>query len=178
MFMNVSIVENFWKEAYCNLKFCKMCTISIWQSTRFQRQINVNVWFTRAFNVEITSNMHHSKFRFRYEQVIIRAEKIKTQIEAGVIPKLSNIFGSYVNSTSKQHQEKKTWKSHRYFIDFESSISIELSTSNWCLCFDLDLRFIIDEMLTNFLCRIFMSNRWRIDKNVSDGWQHPVYKVG
>ena len=134
------------------------------------------------FHVHSTLKLHriciNSKFRFRYEQVIIRAEKIKTQIEAGVIPKLSNIFGSYVNSTSKQHQEKKTWKSHRYFIDFESLISIELSTSNWCLCFDLDLRFIIDEMLTNFICRIFMSNRWRIDKNVSDGWQHPVHKVG
>ena len=147
-----------------------------------RRGFSVKLMSMFDFHVHSTLKLHriciNSKFRFRYEQVIIRAEKIKTQIEAGVIPKLSNIFGSYVNSTSKQHQEKKTWKSHRYFIDFESSISIELSTSNWCLCFDLDLRFIIDEMLTNFLCRIFMSNRWRIDKNVSDGWQHPVYKVG
>ena len=147
-----------------------------------RRGFSVKLMSMFDFHMHSTLKLHriciNSKFRFRYEQVIIRAEKIKTQIEAGVIPKLSNIFGSYVNSTSKQHQEKKTWKSHRYFIDFESSISIELSTSNWCLCFDLDLRFIIDEMLTNFLCRIFMSNRWRIDKNVSDGWQHPVYKVG
>ena len=83
---------------------------------------------------------------------------------------------------SIQHRneiENNTWEIHRYFIDFESRIDIELSTSNQCQCFNLDSPFIIDEISTNTQCGISMSNRWRIDVNVPTGPRSgcvPAYK--
>ena len=73
---------------------------------------------------------------------------------------------------SIQHRnniEKKRGKTHRYYIDFESRINIELSTSNQCQCFDMDSLFIIDEISTNFRYVILMLNLWQIEEDVSIG---------
>ena len=37
--------------------------------------------------------------------------------------------------------EKSTWRTHRYFVDFESQIHIEISTSNRCHDFHVDSPF-------------------------------------
>ena len=65
--------------------------------------------------------------------------------------------------------EKSTWKTHRYFVDFESRIHVEISTSNRCHNFNVDWPFKIDVISTNFPQGISMSNRWRIDEDVSIG---------
>ena len=65
--------------------------------------------------------------------------------------------------------EKSTWKTHRYFVDFESRIHVEISTSNWCHNFNVDWPFKIDVISTNFPQGISTSNRWRIDEDVSIG---------
>ena len=46
--------------------------------------------------------------------------------------------------------EKTTWKTHRYFIDFESQINNELTTLNQLHLFHEDWPFIIDEISTDF----------------------------
>ena len=65
--------------------------------------------------------------------------------------------------------EKSTWRTHRYFVDFESRIHVKISTSNPCHNFYVDSPFKIDVISTNFPCGISTSNRWRIDENVSIG---------
>ena len=65
--------------------------------------------------------------------------------------------------------EKSAWKAHRYFVDFESRIHVESSTSNRWHNFHVDSHFKIDEISTNFLRGIFASNRWQIDKDVIIG---------
>ena len=65
--------------------------------------------------------------------------------------------------------EKSTWRSHQYFVDFESGIHVEISTSNRCHNFHMDLPFKIEEISTNFPRRVSMSNRWQINKDVSIG---------
>ena len=40
--------------------------------------------------------------------------------------------------------EKSTWITHRYFVDFESRIHVEISTSNRCHNFHVDSSFKID----------------------------------
>ena len=57
--------------------------------------------------------------------------------------------------------EKSTWKTHQYFVDFETRIHVEISTSNRCHNFHLDLPFKMDEISTNFPCGISTSNRRR-----------------
>ena len=64
---------------------------------------------------------------------------------------------------------KSTWRTHRYFVDFESRIHVEISTSNRCHNFHVDSPFKINVISTNFPRWISMSNRWRIDKDVSIG---------
>ena len=54
--------------------------------------------------------------------------------------------------------EKSTWRTHRYFVDFESRIHVEISTP-----------FKIDEISWNFPRGILTSNRWRMDEDVSIG---------
>ena len=69
--------------------------------------------------------------------------------------------------TSIRHRndkEKFTWKTHRYFIDFESRIHVEISTLNRCY-FHLDSPFKIDEISTNFPRGTSRSDRWRIDED-------------
>ena len=58
--------------------------------------------------------------------------------------------------------EKSTWRSHQYFVDFESGIHVEISTSNRCHNFHMDLPFRIEEISTNFPRRVSRSNRWQI----------------
>ena len=65
--------------------------------------------------------------------------------------------------------EESTWRTHRYFVDFESRILVEISTSNRCHDFHVDWPFKIDVILTNFPREISTSNLWRIDKDVSIG---------
>ena len=73
-----------------------------------------------------------------------------------------------VTSIQRQNDNKKsTWRTRQYFIDFESRIHVEISTSNLCLNFHVDSPFKIDEISTNFPREISTSNR--IDKNGSIG---------
>ena len=65
--------------------------------------------------------------------------------------------------------EKSAWKSHRYFVDFESRIYVESSTSNRWHNFHVDSHFKIDEISTNFPRGIFAPNRWQIDEDVAIG---------
>ena len=64
---------------------------------------------------------------------------------------------------------KSTWRTHRYFVDFESRIHVEISTSNRCHNFHVDSPFKIDVISTNFPRWISMSNRWHIGKDVPIG---------
>ena len=74
--------------------------------------------------------------------------------------------------TSIRHRndiEKSTWKTHRYLVDFESRIHVEISRLNRCHNFHVDTPFKIDEISTNFPRGISTLKRWRIDKDVSIG---------
>ena len=64
---------------------------------------------------------------------------------------------------------ESTWRTHRYFIDFESRIHAIISMSNRCHNFPADSFFKIDVISTNFPHRTSTSNRWRINENVSIG---------
>ena len=80
--------------------------------------------------------------------------------------------------TSNRHRndiEKSRWKTYRYFVDFESWIHVEMSTSNRCHNVHLDSPFKIDVISTNFPRGISALNRWRIDENVSIGMVHLNY---
>ena len=72
--------------------------------------------------------------------------------------------------------EKTTWRTHQYFVDFESRIHVEISTSNRCHNFHVDSPFKIDEISTNFPRGISTSNRWWIDEDVSIGFIYPSIK--
>ena len=63
--------------------------------------------------------------------------------------------------------EKSTWKTHQYFVNFESQIHVEISTSNRCNSFHVDSPFKIDEISTNIPRGISTSNRWQIDEDMS-----------
>ena len=65
--------------------------------------------------------------------------------------------------------EKSTWRTHRYFVDFESRIHVKISTSNRCHNFHVNSPFKIDLISTNFPRGVSTSSRWRIDKDVSIG---------
>ena len=69
----------------------------------------------------------------------------------------------------RNNVEKSTWKTHRYFVDFESRIHVEISTSNRCHNFHVDSPFKIYVISTNFPRGILMSNRWQIGEDVSIG---------
>ena len=62
--------------------------------------------------------------------------------------------------------EKSTWRSHRYFVNFESRILVEISTSNWCHNFLVDSPFKIDVISTSFLRALSTKNRWWIHCDV------------
>ena len=63
--------------------------------------------------------------------------------------------------------EQSTWRTHRYFVDFESRIHVDISTVNQCHNFHVDLPFKTDEISTNFSRGISTFNPWRIDEDVS-----------
>ena len=65
--------------------------------------------------------------------------------------------------------EKSTRRTHRYFVNFESRIQVEISTSNRCHNFQVVSPFKIDEISTNFPRGISTLNRWQIDEDVSIG---------
>ena len=67
----------------------------------------------------------------------------------------------------RNNVKKSTWRTHRYFVDFESRIHVEISTSNRCHNFHVDSSFKIYVISTNFPRGISTSNRWRIDEDVS-----------
>ena len=69
----------------------------------------------------------------------------------------------------RNNVEKSTWKTHRYFVDFESRIHVKISTSNRCHNFHVDSPFKIDVISTNFPHGISTSNRWQIDEDVPIG---------
>ena len=73
--------------------------------------------------------------------------------------------------------EKSTWRTHRYFVDFESRIHVEISTSNRCHNFHVDSPFKIDVISTNFPRGISTSNRWRIDEDESIGYCITIVKI-
>ena len=50
---------------------------------------------------------------------------------------------------SKRHR-KSTWRTDRYFVDFESRIYVEVSTSNQCHNFHVHSSFKIDVISKNF----------------------------
>ena len=77
----------------------------------------------------------------------------------------------------RNNVKKSTWRTHRYFVDFESRIHVEISTSNRCHNFHVDSPFKIDVISTNFPRGISTSNRWRIDKDVLTGYSYSSYKV-
>ena len=82
-----------------------------------------------------------------------------------------------VTSIRRQNDiEKSTWRTHWYFVDFESRIHVGMSTSNRCHNFHVDSPFKIDVISTNFPRGISMSNRWRIDEDVSIGNKYALYK--
>ena len=63
--------------------------------------------------------------------------------------------------------EKSTWKTNRYFVNFEIRIQVEISTSNHYHNFHVDSPFKISEISANFPWGISTSNRWKIDEDVS-----------
>ena len=66
-----------------------------------------------------------------------------------------------ITSIRRQNSiEKSTWGTHRYFVDFESRIHIEMSTSNRCHNFHVDSPFKTDVISRNFPHGILTSNRW------------------
>ena len=66
--------------------------------------------------------------------------------------------------------EESTWKTHRHFIDFESGIHVEISTSNRWHNFHVDSPFKIDIISTNFPRGISTWSWWLLDEDVSIGY--------
>ena len=69
----------------------------------------------------------------------------------------------------RNNVKKSTWRTHRYFVDFESRIHVEISMSNRRHNFHVDSSFKIYVISTNFPRGISTSNRWQIDEDVSIG---------
>ena len=65
--------------------------------------------------------------------------------------------------------EKSTWRTDRYFVNFDSRIHVEISRSNRRHNFRVDSSFKIEKISTNFPRRISKSNRWQIDEDVPLG---------
>ena len=55
--------------------------------------------------------------------------------------------------------EKSTWRTHQYFVDFESRIHVKISTSNRCHNFHVDLPIKVDVISTKFPHGLSTSNR-------------------
>ena len=109
--------------------------------------------------VAITSTQHYTRFaenRFP-EQKMLGNTSMETA-------------STEVTSIQRRNEtEKSTWKTHWYFVDFESRMHVKIFTSNRCHNFHVDSLFKISEISTNFPRGISTSNRWRINKDVSIG---------
>ena len=71
-------------------------------------------------NVELTSTQHYTRLAYNRfpEQKMLRNNRMETASTA-------------VTSIQRQNdKEKSTWRTHRYFVDFESGTHVEISTSN------------------------------------------------
>ena len=123
--------------------------------TWFSRQIDIGVWNPRRFNVEATSTSYYTRLALEY---VARAEI--DRMETLTSTKITSIW-------RRKNVEKSTWRTHRCFIDFESEIHVDFSTSNRCHNFHVDSLFKIDEISMNFLRGISTSNRWRINEDLS-----------
>ena len=109
--------------------------------------------------IEITLTQHYTRLAYNRfpEQKILGNDRMETvRTEATPIRRRNGI-------------EKSTWRTNRYFVDFELRIRVKISTSNRCHNFHVDLPFKIDEISTKFPRRISTSNRWQIDEDVSIG---------
>ena len=109
--------------------------------------------------VEVTSTQHYTRFAQNRlpEQKVIGKDRMETESTEATSIRRRNYI------------EKSTQKTQRYFVDFESQIHVEISTSNRCHNFHEDSPFRIDEISTNFPRGISTSNRWRIDEDVPIG---------
>ena len=65
--------------------------------------------------------------------------------------------------------KNSTWRTHQYFVNFESRINVKISTSNRCHNFHVDSPFKMDVISTNFPRGISTSNRWRIEEDIYIG---------
>ena len=72
----------------------------------------------------------------------------------------------------RNYIEKSTWRTHQYFVAFDSRIHDESSTSNRCRNFHVDLPFKTDENSTNFPRGISTSKQWRRCVH----WEEDVWK--
>ena len=81
-----------------------------------------------------------------------------------------------VTSTRRQNGlEKCTWRTHQYFVDFVGfEIHVEISTSNRCHNFHVDLPLKINQISKNIPRGVSTSNRWQIYKDVSIGIGTPT----
>ena len=77
----------------------------------------------------------------------------------------------------RNYVEKSTWRTHRYYVDFESRIHVEISTSNRCHSFNVDSPFKIDGISTNVPRGISTSNRWRLDEDVPIGLSYAIQTI-
>ena len=66
--------------------------------------------------------------------------------------------------------EKSTWRAHRYFVNFENRIHVEISSSNRCHNSHVDSSFRLDVTSTNFPRGICTSTRWQIEEDMSIGY--------
>ena len=71
--------------------------------------------------------------------------------------------------------DKSTWKNCRYFISFDSRTYVKLSTWNQCHLFDVDLPFIITEILMKLPRGISTWNWWLIYEDDHLRWSSNIY---
>ena len=88
---------------------------------------------------EYSPNSSSSSYVNDYVNIVeITSTQYYTRIE--YVRKLYNRnteYRNYVDSTWSD-MKKSTWRTHRYFVDFESGIEVEISTLNRCHNFHMD----------------------------------------
>ena len=72
----------------------------------------------------------------------------------------------------RKNVKKSMWKTHRYFVYFESRTHVEISTSNRCHNFQVDSPFKIDVISTNFPRGISTSNRCEMTRMCPLGFMY------
>ena len=90
--------------------------------------------------LQISSTQHYTRIaQHRFpEQKILENDRMETaSTEVTSMQRRSDI-------------EKFTWRTHQYFVDFESRINVETSTSNRCHNSHVDSILKVDVVSTNF----------------------------